>query len=84
MAIKYRVKLTTVRRRSLRCQPPAPRAHCPGCGHEVEVLRAGQAVVFLAVDFQALEELVAAGRVHAIHTVSGSRWICKDSLFVKI
>lgn len=73
------VKITTTHRRSLRL---AIRAHCRGCGREVETLTAAQAAEVLEVDDQTLRSLLAAGRIHVLSTVSGSLLICKDSLFI--
>ena len=82
MAIKYRVKLTTLRRRSILIKPPTVRANCPVCGREVELLTRRQTAEVLEVGMTALADLLAAGRVHAIPTVSGSLYFCKDSLFM--
>jgi hypothetical protein len=76
-----RVKLTTIRRRRLRLEPPAIRAHCPACGREVETLTAAQAAEVLEIDAPLPSHFIAAGRVHVMRTVSGSLRVCQDSLF---
>lgn len=75
------VRITATRRRILRFAPPAIRAFCPGCARNVETLPQMQAAEALEVNASALDDLIAAGLVHAIPTVSGSLRICRDSLF---
>ncbi|HZS06076.1 MAG TPA: hypothetical protein VFD58_14650 [Blastocatellia bacterium] len=77
-----KVTITTTRRRTLRVQP-AIRARCPVCQHEVETLATAHAAEVLEIDAETLNRLVAAGRVHAIETVSGSFRVCQESLFSK-
>ncbi len=81
MEQKVKVTLTAVRRRTVRVTGAALRAPCAACGREVEALTAGQALAILEVGGQELNEFIAAGRVHAIQTVSGSVRVCKESLF---
>ena len=81
MTEQMKVRITAVRRRRIRVWANPLRAACPVCGREVEALTRGQANEILEVEDQKLNELIAAGRVHAIQTVSGSLWVCKDSLF---
>ena len=78
-----KVRITTIRRRTMRVAAggAALRASCPACGREVEALTRGQAREILEIKEQELNEFIAAGRVHAIQTVSGSVRVCKDSLF---
>ncbi len=76
-----RVKITTKYKRTLRA-PPLIRAHCPICEREVETLTAAQAADVLEIDNQMLDKLITAGRVHSVHTISGSLRICKDSLLI--
>jgi hypothetical protein len=79
---KVKVRITAVRRRTMRVAAGAVlRAPCPACGREVEMLTRSQASEILEVGEQELNEFIAARRVHAIQTVSGSLRICKDSLF---
>ena len=77
-----KVRITAVRRRTMRATGAAVlRAPCLACGREVEALTSGQACEILEVGEQELSKLIAAGRVHAIQTMSGSIRVCKDSLF---
>lgn len=75
-----RLKITT--RRVVRVRLMALRARCPVCQREVDTLTPIQTAEVLAVGKQALDELIASGLIHAMHTVSGSLLICKDSLLV--
>ena len=77
----YKVKITAIRRRILRYQPPAIPALCPVCAREVETLSTGEAAAVLEVDDRTLDRLLAARQIHALRTVSGSLRICRDSLF---
>jgi hypothetical protein len=81
--MKRRIKITATRRRSWRSPQPAVRALCPDCGREVETLTTAQAAEALEVDAQAMLDLIEAGRVHALATVSGSLRVCRDSLFAR-
>ena len=83
MEHKAKVKITAVRRRTIRVTAGALRARCAACGCEVEALTRSQAGEILEVGDQELGAFLAAGRVHAIPTVSGSQRVCKDSLFVR-
>ncbi len=40
-------------------------------------------MVILNIREQALDGLLAEGRVHTVHTVGGNLWVCKASLFSK-
>lgn len=75
------MRITAVRRRTMRVTTEAIRATCPVCGHEVEALTRSQASEILEIEGQELSEFIAAGYVHAIQTISGSIRVCKDSLF---
>jgi hypothetical protein len=77
-----RLIITTTRRRILRLRPLLVCAPCPVCGREVETLAQAQAAEALEINQLMLDGLLAAGRIHAIPTVSGSVRICRDSLFV--
>ncbi len=82
MEQKAKVRITAVRRRTMRITASsALRAQCAACGREVEALTRGQASEILEVGDQELGAFLAAGRVHAIPTVSGSLCVCKESLF---
>lgn len=78
-----RIKVTSTRRRSAQFSLVAVRAYCPACAREVETLSQAMAAEVLEVDSPALDGLLAAGLLHAIHTVSGSLRVCRDSLFPK-
>jgi ribosomal protein S20 len=78
-----RLKITATRRRLTRYRQPAFRAFCPVCAREVETLSAAQAAEVLEVAAPQLDQLIAEGLVHAMATVSGSLWVCKNSLFTK-
>lgn len=75
-----KLKITTTYRRTLRFQPPLL-ARCPTCRRQVEALATAEAAAVLAVDETVVGDLIAAGEIHAIYTVSGHFHICKDSLF---
>jgi ribosomal protein S20 len=78
-----RLKITAIKRRLARYRQPALRAFCPVCAREVETLSATQAAEVLEVAAPQLDQLIAEGLVHAMATVSGSLWVCKNSLFTK-
>ena len=81
MKLSQRITVTTTHRRILRVQPARVRAPCPVCGREVETLAQSQAAEVLEISQQALDNLIAAGLIHAIPLVSGGCLICRDSLF---
>ncbi len=76
-----RIKITTTYHRIPRVRPALVCAHCSMCGREVETLAQSQAADVLEISRQALNDLIAAGQVHALPAVSGSLRICRDSLF---
>jgi hypothetical protein len=78
-----RIKVTALHRRVTRTQPAALRARCLVCGREVEIITSAQAAEILQVSNRILEGLIADREVHAVPTVSGNRWVCKESLFLK-
>lgn len=81
--MKRRLKLTITKiRRQVMAMPQAVMfMHCLTCEREVEMLTMTQAAGILNVGEQTLHDLIAAGQVHALHTVSGNSHVCKDSLF---
>lgn len=81
MEHKAKIRITAVRRRTIRVAVGELRAQCAACGCEVEALTRSQASEILEVGDQELGAYLAAGRVHAIPTVSGSLRVCKASLF---
>lgn len=84
MKLTRYLKITVTRSRLLRLSVIPLRAYCPVCVREVEVLGAAQAAAVLDTDFASFNCLLAAGRLHAIATLSGSLCICKDSLFERM
>ena len=78
-----RIKITTTHRRILRVRPALICAPCPICGCQVETLARMQAAEVLEVGRQTLDDLLAAGLIHAIPTVNVNLRVCKDSLFVQ-
>jgi hypothetical protein len=76
-----KVKITQVRRSSIKAQGSVVRATCPTCQREVEMIATVEAIAILKVSELAFDDLLTGGVVHAIQTVSGSLWVCKDSLF---
>ena len=83
MTVKRRIKITATQIRRQRIHSLGIRVFCPSCAQEVETLGAGAAAEVLEVSAAALASLIAAGQVHAMETVSGSRRICQDSLFIQ-
>ena len=73
--------ITKIRRQKVTVPAATFRAYCAVCESEVEILNAADAARILGVEKQTLEELVLVGKVHAVQTVNGNFWICKDSLF---
>lgn len=78
---KVRLKINIASRQTVRLSGQRLRAHCPACVRDVELFTESEAARILEVDAVALRRLVADGYVHIIQTVSGSREVCKDSLF---
>ena len=74
------LRITTIRRACLHPDAYTFRARCPACNCEVEMFPADRARTILAVDEGDFARLLAAGIVHSILTVSGSLWVCKESL----
>ena len=79
---KIKLKITTASRQTFELRALVLRLDCPVCQHEVEMLTRAQAAGVLEVDAPTFDRLVAGGRLHTIHTVSGSIRVCKDSLFL--
>ncbi|MEN3333666.1 MAG: hypothetical protein V7641_3031 [Blastocatellia bacterium] len=75
-----RLKVTTIRRVIVRAEPFCFRARCQVCNCDVEMLSVDRAREVLAIDDGAFNGLLADGIVHFIRTVSGSLWVCKESL----
>lgn len=78
---KVRLKITTASRQTIRTLDSNLSAPCPLCMREVPTLSRAEAAGVLSIGDLALEELITAGPLHVIETVSGNIRICKDSLF---
>ncbi|MFL6214492.1 MAG: hypothetical protein ACJ74J_11440 [Blastocatellia bacterium] len=74
------LRITTIRRLCVRAEAYTFRARCQVCNCEVEMLPADGARAVLAIDLGAFKRLLDAGVIHSILTVSGSLWVCKESL----
>lgn len=81
MTIKRRLKISVTRIRRQRLEPAGLRAFCPRCAREVETLALSHAAEVLEVAADTLHNLLVAGHLHAIETVSGSLRVCRPSLF---
>lgn len=82
MRRRVRLKITAASRETVREAAPRLSGLCAMCRREVCMVTEAEAAGILRVDAAALESLVAAGSVHAVRTVSGSLWVCRDSLFL--
>ncbi len=74
-----RINIITTHHRILRVRPGPVCAPCLRCGREVETLGQSQAADVLEVGGSILDDMIAAGLIHAILTVSGNLRVCKDS-----
>lgn len=81
MKVTRRLKITVTRHRVLRTAVAPVRAFCPVCAREVETFSAAQSAVILQTGQAVFNQLLAAGRLHALATVNGELGICRDSLF---
>lgn len=79
---KVRLKITSATRQTLRPAAGILRARCPACEREAEMVTEAEAIWILQAGSTTLERLIDDGRVHAVRTVGGNRWVCKDSLFL--
>lgn len=79
--MKRKLKLTITKIRREEEKKTVFQRFCPFCRCEVEMLTIAEAVEFLETDAPALDDLIKDGKVHAALTASGSRRICKNSLF---
>lgn len=77
---RVKLKITTTREQTIQLTAAGLRARCPVCQCEVDILTREQAIVMLKIREQALNRLIAHGLVHTVYTVSGTPWVCKDSL----
>ncbi len=75
------MKITTVRRQSVKVFVEDLRGYCLRCAREVDILTLAQAAEMLSIDQAKLEVLISRGVVHGIQTVSGSVAVCKESLW---
>lgn len=78
----HRIKIITTHRRILRVR--SAWAPCLICCREVEPLSLAQAADILEISPDALGDLMAAGGIHTLPTVSGVNQICRDSLFCSV
>ncbi len=78
-----RFKLTTTSEQTIVLPHSLPRALCPVCKREVEVLTVDQATMVLNAKESALRDLIADPIVHLVQTEIGNKVICKDSLIPK-
>lgn len=83
MKRKLRIKVSRIRRQSVSTPGMFLRTQCVLCAREVEMLTKAQAAVILEVGDSTLEALLSDGRIHALETVGGHQWVCKDSLFLQ-
>jgi hypothetical protein len=83
MKKRLRMKITTVRERTVKVPDALIRAHCPSCNLEVEMFTRAHAARILQVSVAELSHLIAIGQVHTIETISGSLLVCKDSLLLR-
>jgi hypothetical protein len=84
MAYKVKMKITRIRQRVIQSRESVERQRCQWCKREVEMLTSIEAATILEVDQQTLAGLISEGRVHAIESVSGNIWLCKESLLFPI
>ena len=82
MKRRFKMKITQVREQTIKEPTAVMQVPCPVCAREVEMLAPAQAMAILEVEAHTLSRLISEGRVHAIETVSGAFWICKESLFI--
>ena len=75
--------ITKIRRQTIAEEQTVLSADCFVCGCRVELLDFAAALGILEIENPMLEEFISDGRIHAIETLSGKRWICKPSLFQK-
>lgn len=75
-----KLKITTTRKRAINISRSALRAFCADCSREVQTLTCAEAAEFLETGEQNIEDLIAAGKVHALRTVNSGFRVCKDSL----
>jgi excisionase family DNA binding protein len=75
-----KLKITTTRKRTINISISTRRGFCADCNGEVQVLTCQQAAELLETSQQQIEELIIAGKLHAVRTASRGLWVCKDSL----
>jgi hypothetical protein len=83
MAHKVTVRVTSIRQRIIQSREPVQWLRCRLCQREVEMVTDAEAARVLAIDQQGLAGLIDDGSVHALQSVNGTTWICKESLFLK-
>ena len=78
-----RLKLTRTSEQTIILPHSLPRALCPVCKREVEVLTVEQSTMVLNTEQSALNDLIANRIVHLVQTAIGNQVVCKDSLIPK-
>ena len=80
MAHKVTLRFTRISQRITQYTEVVQRQHCLSCQQEVEVLTSVEASSVLRIDQPALSRLIADGSIHAIQSVGGNSWVCRNSL----
>ena len=83
MRRRVRLKLTRTSEQTIILPHSLPRALCPVCKREVEVLTVEQSTMVLNTEQSALNDLIANRIVHLVQTEIGNKVVCKDSLIPK-
>lgn len=85
MAHKVTLRFTRIRQRVVQSHEESvqQRHYCQSCQREVVMLPSVEASKVLEIDHQMLAGLIGEGRIHAIESVRGNLWICKESLFLE-
>jgi hypothetical protein len=83
MKKRLKVRITTVREQTIKMPEAVVNARCQTCDREVEMLTQAHAGAILQVSTEALDQLIAIGRVHTLETISGRLLICKESLLLR-
>ena len=76
-----KIRITATHTRTLRLQAPGVNTYCAVCACEVGTLSQADAAEFLEIELLALQQFIGEGRLHPLHTVSGSLRVCQNSLF---
>jgi predicted site-specific integrase-resolvase len=76
---RLKIIITKIRRQTTGAT--ALRTFCAVCACEVEIFNPADAAKILEVEEQTLDQFVFVGKIHAVQTMNGNLWICKNSLF---